>query len=205
MSNFNFKLSNIFKRFNAQPDFNSETFNRTLDILKDKFPEIQGDTINKIIRSFFDNYFDAGKQVNEDDIDFKQQKSICNFIANVLEKNLGFNNEQSYAIACELIITDNSFKSILNINKIKISPFDLKKATDNILGIEVIYKKTLSSHDWERITNIFMKSTDNTNEYSHTIRLTWDLLPFDVKDAFLELNQNEQRFILYPLNNNKEI
>lgn len=203
MSTSQFKLSSFIKNLSiSQPDFNSEFFISKINILISKFPDIPGEKINQIIRSFFEIYYNENDKVKSDDVEIKQQKSICNFIANVIEQNLGFNDKLAFAIACRLIFATNY--NNLDVNTVTVTPIELQKVTDNIIGIEVIYKRTLSSRDWERITNIYMKSIDNTKEYSQTIRLTWDLLPLDVKDAFLDLKQNEQRFILYPLNNKEE-
>ncbi len=194
-------LSSLINVFRGS--ISEQQIKEMIGTLQIEFPDITEGKIERLIQRFLEVLKESRKQSENYDLDKKQQADIQNYVASVIEKIFELSYPIAEGIAFNLLDDHDTFLPDAENRRAVISPTELNRIRDNIIGIDVIYKHIPAISQWERITRVFVRTADMNQEHSQTVRLLWDSVPYDVKQVFLEKKAQEQRFVLFPLGKEK--
>jgi len=166
-----------------------------METLKKKFPEIPPEQVVKIV----DTFLELLKKHWEQPVFSLQQQKIQHSVAEMIQKHFKLLNlklDSDVENVAFHLCNKNDPEEKGKLSQHPVSPKDMKLAEENIIGIDVIYER-ISSSQWERTTRIFVRSVGKNMEYSQSVKLEWDSLPSEVRNAVLKTREQKQRFILY--------
>jgi hypothetical protein len=164
-------------------------------VIPDLLKEIQQLNKNGLIQDFLNEHSVMSPVIE------KQETEIMEFISHVIHEKFDFSKSLAEQLAIELLYDENDPDKPKQQSKVSVSSSELKSVKDKIIGIDVIYEKEQSSQ-FQRNTRIFIKLDEyDLREHSQVVKLTWDSLLPDIKEALLE--KDKQRFIIFPRPSNE--
>jgi len=151
------------------------------------------DGIGKIVDNAGKAFGDIGKSFAEglNASDSEDSRHIYQNIANVLKQKFQ-ENDATCLNAVHILFNETDKKAIQLA----------ESAKRNLLAVKVHYEKAEKSRDYKRTTEVFFKNPkDNKITVSRIEdeKVSWDILPSDVRELSLKEGKNKVSYQIYPL------